>query len=170
MAFAPPKSGSASEEALKKMYVRSTMGNQRYNSAMRSQPVYGFGTATRAQALKSSIPPPGIESPGPAYTIVPAIGPQVDGRLKSLPRFSQGTATREQALKSTIPPPGLESPGPAHCEGVVLDASYKHALQSAPIPPSLAGYSSRKQADAVFLSKELDKISRAGVEGPGPVA
>ena len=100
MAFAPPKSGSASEEALKKMYVRSTMGNQRYNSAMRSQPVYGFGTATRAQALKSSIPPPGIESPGPAYTIVPAIGPQVDGRLKSLPRFSQGTATREQALKS----------------------------------------------------------------------
>ena len=170
MAFAPPKSGGASEEALKKMYVRSTMGNQRYNSAMRSQPVYGFGTATRAQALKSSIPPPGIESPGPAYTIVPAIGPQVDGRLKSLPRFSQGTATREQALKSTIPPPGLESPGPAHCEGVVLDASYKHALQSAPIPPSLAGYSSRKQADAVFLSKELDKISRAGVEGPGPAA
>ena len=40
---------------------------------MRSQPVYGFGTATRAQALKSSIPPPGIESPWPAYTIVPAI-------------------------------------------------------------------------------------------------
>ena len=52
----------------------------------------------------------------------------------------------------------------------MLDASYKHALQSAPIPPSLAGYSSRKQADAVFLSKELDKISRAGVEGPGPAA
>ena len=52
----------------------------------------------------------------------------------------------------------------------MLDASYKHALQSAPIPPSLAGYSSRKQADAVFLSKELDKISRAGVEGPFTVS
>lgn len=159
--------------------TRSQLGTQ-VNSRKASAPKYSFGSGTREgrehvfvsnehAALEA-----GRGSPGPVYTHVPAIGPQVNGAMESAPRFGFGTSDREQAAKVYISAEhekysgGRFAPGPGKYDSE-SGVGTQHNSTKSTLPKYGFGTSTRANVAKVYVSEEHNKTTDYGRASPGPV-
>ena len=122
-------------------------------SRVRSEPHFGFGTATREQVARAMTEVPGIESPGPAsYSLQGALGRISSSRYGSEPTYSissrawapDGSAGREGGVQYALPQSvGAQvetTPGPSYSPGLLGPPAHQrswawtHLLTSAPCP------------------------------------
>lgn len=76
-----------------KYVLPPSVGGQQPDGRRANPPSWSIPSRARAPV------DPGLDTPGPVYTIQPVIGPQPDGRFENAPRFGFGTASREDAGK-----------------------------------------------------------------------
>jgi hypothetical protein len=161
--------------------TRSTLGTQVLGQR-KTEPAYGFGSATRDQAAKVFIShehgkvtgaPPGA-APGPIYDMVPAIGPQVNGAIASAPRFGFGKSTRDVAQKVFISQEHADklaspdSPGPVYLLQKSIGPQSNGAIRTEPVYGF--GTSNREHRSKVFISSEHNTTADYGRASPGPAA
>jgi hypothetical protein len=158
-----PKSSSSLNEPGPQKYTLPGLIGQKPTpgTSYRSEPIYGFGSATRDQCAKAMTEIPGTESPGPVYTLQGAMGKISSSRYGSGPLYSiagrvwapDGTGGEGAGLKYTLP----QSIGPQP------DSRMERA------PTMLFGTSTREQNAKRFVSVEHKK-NLFGTHSPGPAA
>lgn len=147
------------------------MFGQQHDSKKSTAPIYGFGSADRANLAKVFLTPEhsksdyGKNSPGPIYELKSSIGKQSSSKCGSSPLFSFGTADRFNKPK-TGPGQAVPGPGAYQCPsslGTQADSTKGSAADHG------FGSSTRHHQEKVFLSEESAKVNY-GVGSPGPSA
>jgi len=152
---------------------RSMLGIQ-HDSKKATAPIYGFGSADRANLAKVFLTPEhaksnyGKNGPGPIYDLKSTFGQQNNSKNPSGPLYSFGTADRFQKASSAGGRRSTSVPGPgAYSQPSSLGRQGDSAKESA--PQFGFGSSTRHHQEKVFLSAEQAKIN-FGVNSPGPSA
>lgn len=141
-------------------------------SRMASEPSVGFGSATRENVRKASVPRSqlkdlhGTESPGPhaPYVVgVGAIGKQVNSKYGTTPKFS--ISSRLQMPQDDI---SGRSPGPMYAVPASVGPQTESYKARGATPDF--GSSTRDVRARVFISREHSSKGVHGRDTPGPAA
>ena len=151
------------------MSTRSMFGTQPL-SARRSQPSYGFGSATREHTAKlfvsnaHSATVGGKAGPGPAtYHQRASVGNQIDGRKASAPSWVMGTGDR---FKQDSRSASAAAPGPGtYALAGSFGSQASSSIRTQPAPGF--GSAERSHVAKIFVSEEHNK-SLFGTQSPGP--
>lgn len=152
---------------------RSMLGIQ-HDSKKATAPIYGFGSADRANLSKVFLTPEhaksdyGKNGPGPIYELKSSFGKQDNSKNPSGPLYSFGTADRFQKPSASLSKRSTSVPGPgAYSSPSSLGRQGDSGKDSA--PQFGFGSSTRHHQEKVFLSAEQAKVN-FGLNSPGPSA
>jgi len=152
---------------------RSMIGVQ-HDSKKSTAPIYGFGSADRANMAKVFLTPEhaksdyGKNGPGPIYDLKTSFGKQDSSKNPSGPLYSFGTADRFQKPSAGLSKRSTSVPGPG---AYTSPSSIGRQTDSAKESAAQYGFgsSTRSNQEKVFLSAEQAKVN-FGLNSPGPSA